>query len=356
MTTREKSRLHDRYPRLTLGLIVLIGVLAVIASAELFSRHFIPQWAPVTSERTRFWQFDNLLGWSQIPQQKAVFQHPDFSTRVEINSFGLRDREYAIERNEKKRMLVLGDSYGWGFGVNNNEIFTELLEEKHPDWEIINASVSGYGTVQQYLYLAQRGILLKPDVVLLLFNDNDFQDNVGLTEYWYNKPVVGMSDNNYEITGVPVLPQSLRQRLDVYFLGNFYLVRGLYLYLQIPVNLLTGFFNPPQGNPAARMDSITATVYVLGKIIELNQAEQIQTVIVQTPLSDIKNQAVEQQCTRFAISCLHLRDVFKVGKKAEWHFEHDRHWNPTGHRMAAEAVDKFLAKQNRWDNPKGLVF
>jgi len=354
MTDSKKSLWYERYPRVTLALVSLAGIFVVIACAEIFARYFIPQWAPVTSERAKFWQFDNLLGWSQIPGQKAAFRHPDFSTWVEINSLGLRDREYSVVRNTKKRMLVLGDSYGWGFGVNNNEIFTELLEARHPDWEIINASVSGYGTVQQYLYLAQRGILLKPDMVLLLFNDNDFQDSVGITEYWYNKPIVTKTDEGYAITGLPVAPQTLHQQLDVFFLGNFYIARGLYSTLEIPVNLLVDLFSsePPHGE----IDSLEATGFVLGKMMALDQSQQIQTVIVETPLSDIKHTAIAAQCVKYAVPCLHLKDTFRVGKKIQWHFEHDRHWNQTGHRMAADAVDDFLAKQQRWDNPKGLVF
>jgi hypothetical protein len=356
MADPKNSRLYERYPRLTLLLIAFAGIVMALIGAELISRYFIPQWAPVTAERAKFWQFDDLLGWSQIPNQKGAFQHPDFSTWVEINSRGLRDREYSLERNEKKRMLVLGDSYGWGFGVNNDQVFTELMEARHPDWEIINASVSGYGTVQQYLYLAQRGLLFKPDVVLLLFNDNDFQDNVGLTEYWYNKPVVALQDNHYEISGLPVAPQNLRQQMDVFFLGNFYIARGLYSSLQIPVDIISTLISPSAAPPAVKIDSLDATAYVLEKMIALNQSQHIQTVIVQTPLSDIKHQTIEIQCDKFHITCFHLKQVFNVGKKIQWHFEHDHHWNATGHRMAADAIDDFLAKKQLWDNPKGLVF
>jgi len=349
MTENKKNRIYERYPRFTLLLVAVIGILLVLVMAEVISRFFFPQWAPVTSERAKFWQFDSTLGWSQIPNKQAIFNHPDFSTQVAINSLGLRDREYSVERNQKKRMLVLGDSYGWGFGVNADEIFTEILEARHPDWEIINASVSGYGTVQEYLYLQQRGILLKPDLVLVLFNDNDFQDSVGITEYWYNKPIVSKIDDHYEITGLPVPPQTWRQRMDVYLLGNFYIARGLYFSLQLPVSLLEQLVSSPQ--PVLEVDSLDATGYVLGKMIALDQSNKMQTVVVQTPLSDVKHAAVETQCLKYAIPCLHLKEAFKANKNTKWHFEHDRHWNQTGHRMAADAIDAFLAQQGLWDKP-----
>lgn len=354
MSHENKSHWYERHPRWTLLFIVFFGTLLVIALAEIVARNFFPQWAPVTAERAKFWQFDSDLGWSQTPNRTGNFEHPDFSIQVSINSLGLRDDEYPLVRTQKKRMLVLGDSYGWGFGVNHEEIFTELMEVKHSDWEIINASVSGYGTVQEYLYLAKRGLVLKPDVVLLLFYDNDFQDNVGSTEYWYSKPIVTKKDDHYVIAGVPVQPPTLRQRLDVFFLGNFYLMRGLYVYLQMPVNLIDNLFNPTVQTPP--IDNLEASGYILGKMMDLAQTNGIKMIVVETPLSDIKHAVIEQRCKEYSVSCFHLNKVFKGGGKQSWHFEHDRHWNAEGHRMAAGAVDEFLTQQRFWDNPKGLVF
>ena len=55
---------------------------------------------------------------------------------VAINSHGLRDGEYALEPTRgKKRMLVLGDSFAWGFGVEREEVFCEVIERRRPNWE-----------------------------------------------------------------------------------------------------------------------------------------------------------------------------------------------------------------------------
>src|SRR4030095_12115366 len=104
--------------------------------------------------------------------------NPEFSVEVSINSHGQRDDEYPVERTGKRRMFVLGDSLGWGFGVELHERFSERMEDIHPDWEIINASVSGYSTDQELLYLQHQGMVFAPDVVLLLFHPNDFEGNV----------------------------------------------------------------------------------------------------------------------------------------------------------------------------------
>jgi len=334
---------YQRYLRTATALLVLAGLLFALAIAEGIARVFFPQWAPVTSERADFWQFDQDLGWSQIPNRHSSFQHPDFRIDVSINALGLRDREYPVARDEKKRMLVLGDSYGWGFGVNGNEMFSKLLEARHPDWEIINASVSGYGTVQEYLYLQQRGVLLKPDAVLVLFFDNDFQDNVGKTDYWYKRPIVSRTANAFAITGVPVAPPSLLQRFNIVLMGHSYLARGFYGALASATD------NDNDEHVDTTADNgFDATRFVLGQLMDFTQSQGIKLVIAETPLSEVKHAVIAQQCDAHGVPCLHLNKVFRRNTR-DWHFEHDRHWNVLGHRMAADALDAFLQEQGVWD-------
>ena len=152
------KRWFYRHPGLTLSAIAFLGCGAATVSVEISARMFFPEWAPTREERVKFWIHSELLGWEHTPNQQGRFNHRDFSVDVAINSHGMRDDEYSIERTDKKRMLVLGDSFGWGFGVEHQERFSEMLEKKHRNWEIINASVSGYGTDQQYLFLREKGM------------------------------------------------------------------------------------------------------------------------------------------------------------------------------------------------------
>ena len=94
--------------------------------------------------------YDSQLGWRNIPGWSATTNGQPLT----INSKGLRDREYAYERAaDVGRILVLGDSYAWGYGVADDEVFTEVLEAKlaadERRWEVINTGVSGWGTDQE---------------------------------------------------------------------------------------------------------------------------------------------------------------------------------------------------------------
>jgi lysophospholipase L1-like esterase len=106
---------------------------------------------------------------------------PDSSARlmgvdVEINSDGFRDDDYAIERNEKQRIAVLGDSLTFGWGVEKAETFEVLLEamlsEQQPT-EMINFGHGNYNTEQQVNLFREKGLKYKPDRVVVFYFIND---------------------------------------------------------------------------------------------------------------------------------------------------------------------------------------
>lgn len=133
---------------------------------------------------------DPELGWRNIPNWRANTH----GRTLTINSRGLRDREYDLERRPGvPRMLVLGDSFAWGYGVSDEENFTEVLERElaavGKPWEVINTGVSGWGTDQQYLFFRSEGVRYQPDLVVLAFYaHNDPLENSASVAYGMGKP------------------------------------------------------------------------------------------------------------------------------------------------------------------------
>lgn len=113
-----------------------------------------------------------------------------------INSDGFRDDEFSRPPPaEAARIVVLGDSVAFGWGVALEEAFPQRLESIlnspsgriHEQTETIvyNLSVDGYSTHQEVRLLETVGLSLDPDLVILSYvlNDPHIFDG-GLSRYY----------------------------------------------------------------------------------------------------------------------------------------------------------------------------
>ncbi len=119
---------------------------------------------------------DENLGWKLSPDYSGT--HSIFGRTVSINtnSKGMRDfREYAYEKGDKLRVLVLGSSYAFGNGAEFEESYVELLRQSfNEEVEIINPSVPGYIINHKYVYFMKEGIKYNPDIILVPFTPNEW--------------------------------------------------------------------------------------------------------------------------------------------------------------------------------------
>lgn len=331
-----------RHPRLALSAIALLGCVALGTVAEIAARTLRPDWAPTREERVKLWVYDALLGWAHTPNQRARFNHPDFSVEVVINSQGMRDTEYSVKRTTKRRMLVLGDSFAWGFGVEHHERFSELLEGSHADWEIINASVSGYGTDQEFLLLRERGLFLQPDAVLLLFCENDLGNNVHAEGYWHFKPYFTIEHGHLQLHNVPVPTPTIDQYLARFFLGSTYLGPRLSHSYYLAKRRL---FGTPRAdsNPGKEGERDDMTYRLISEMNMLCRKGGSLFVLVSVPMTTMKPSNLQALADREGFPYLPLDAPF-ASSTSSVSFPHDRHWNARGHRIAAKAIDAFLLK------------
>jgi hypothetical protein len=118
------------------------------------------------------------------PDKSYWHRTPEYKIHIETNSKGVRAaREFPYAKPEGvNRIVVLGDSFGMGYGVSLADSFTNqakvYLEEKGYRIEIINLSVSGHGNAEQLILLEAEGLRYNPDLVLLQWHSTDRLDNV----------------------------------------------------------------------------------------------------------------------------------------------------------------------------------
>jgi lysophospholipase L1-like esterase len=105
------------------------------------------------------------------------FQTPEFSLTVESNSLGFRDREFDLRKPARLRILAIGDSFTFGWGVEANQSWPKVLEaklrESGHDLEIANLGKPG-GSPRNYAYLAEQAVpVLKPDLLIIAVLQGD---------------------------------------------------------------------------------------------------------------------------------------------------------------------------------------
>lgn len=163
--------------RKEITLLAVSIVIAIIVS-EFALRIFLPQ----ISNHVRMFERDPTLGWRFISNGKWKIVYPGgIRNVVEINSMGFRDR--TTPSGDKRKLLVLGDSFVSNVSVKDDEVFTEVMEDNLKNYDVLNFGVVGYGQVQEYLLLEKWIKEIKPDVVLLIiYFGNDLIDNIGA--YW----------------------------------------------------------------------------------------------------------------------------------------------------------------------------
>jgi len=99
---------------------------------------------------------------------------------VAINSLGMRDGERALERRPGTfRIVGLGDSHMFGWGVRGDETFLALLEKRLAQhfagrsFEAWNLAVPGYNSVQEVETFATKAPAIGPDLVIVNWVGND---------------------------------------------------------------------------------------------------------------------------------------------------------------------------------------
>lgn len=112
-----------------------------------------------------------ILGYSMIPGLRDV--------HIQTNSQGLRDREHPWEKDTGvKRILGIGDSFTFGYGVPVKDCYLKqlenLLNRGTEKWEVINAGVSGYNMWQHLAYFRHYGWKYGADIVIIGVYFDDF--------------------------------------------------------------------------------------------------------------------------------------------------------------------------------------
>ena len=201
--------------------VVLFSGFVALSMAEVLLRLFYPQ----INQHDQMFEYEPLLGWRFTPNKTGPIVYPGEARHyIRINSQGFRDDEPPREMQHAKRILVVGDSFVSNIAVEDQAVFTEVMQHQLPDTSVLNFGVNGYSTVQEYLLLQQKTDDVNPDVIILVvYIRNDLTENVG--EQWvpYPRPTAAWNED-FTIELVPAPPPRLaHSHSPLYFYKQLHL-------------------------------------------------------------------------------------------------------------------------------------
>jgi hypothetical protein len=318
--------------------IVLAGVMAAPSMAAamprnvrvLFQqvyRHFkrsLIQFEPACA------QYDAELTYVLKPG-RCRFDNVEFSTELRINRLGLRDDDASLEAPE---VIVLGDSYAMGWGVQQDETLARVLA-RTSGLRVLNAGVSSYGTVRE-LKLLDRLDTTRLQILIVQYHDSDIVENLAFREHGGSIPTLAAA--GYQATVDWYLAR------QGYWPGKY--LSGLFM-------KLTGLEMPDPNAPRmpASMSSLEEATLFLNvlahgamkplddvKLIVFEASEQIRP-----PRSFLANVAVASRRDDQPAYVRRLRalDVAPLLEEGDF-YSLDDHLRPSGHEKIGRALAEVI--------------
>ena len=357
-------------PRARLALLALIGLaqfglfeagLRIAGGSEAgleFQRLFIP---------------DPVIGYRLRPSTSIRFTTREFSTRVSINAQGVRDDPIGPRPPDERRIVVLGDSLVMAVQVPVEQTFCRVLQDRlnrqapaGVRYRVIDAGVQGYGPDEEALFYEQVASRFDPQLVLVVtFVANDAVEAAGAA---------------FRLRGELTSPRAVRER----FRDRLRRVVRRSMVLQIVAQRIGQVRERFRGAEAARPDprlltyatplpadvehGLAVSREAIGRIaadaastgartavvlmparfqLDVDEYERLRAVVEPAGYRMAMDGATDRFRTALAPLGLPMLDLLPAFRRSAdpqaIFFDSTVHLTPEGHRVAADALDAFLA-------------
>ena len=285
------------------------------------------------------------------PHVRVHHSYPGkYEVDISTNSAGLRgSKDYGYTTPlGTRRIAVLGDSFAFGYGCNDDQVVSAVLEKDLNDelvggikWEVLNFGVSGYGQAEELILYRNKTRLYKPGVVVLFYFDNDIGNNVTADIFALGQ------DGRIQETGKSFLPGTAAQQ----WIYNIPLVRSSQA-LSLVRNQLSSLAQMHLLHKFGLKDYNEGNAYGIGltRALLLELRREVESagahfIIVIIPnndnpaTTDFPFTRVEWQ--KLGMSVVDGRDFIDRND----YYAQDGHWRPSGHRKAATALRPLLFEE-----------
>ena len=146
--------------------------------------------------------YDPLLGWRNT--SRPELRHG--GKKDTLNSDGWRaQHEYTPNKNASNRIILVGDSFSYGFMVDDSETIDAILSRRlGSGTEIYSMAAPAYGTDQMALVATRIASGYNPDTIIVAFIADDLTRSCTGFNFNLPKPYFELGRAGLELRGVPV--------------------------------------------------------------------------------------------------------------------------------------------------------
>lgn len=349
-------------------IILLCAPILILFFLEIATRIVFPQVRPrisVKKESPR--NIEKKISFSQ-PLFEGTLTTSEYTMQIKTNSDGFRGGEHALVKPEGVyRILVVGDSFTFGWGVEAEQAYPALLqkllnERKSAEglkYEVFNLGLPSIGTLQE-LEIIKYGINYRPDLILLgllaedrwnLSDGNDLCDNYKHKKFSLGKPVT-------------ISPSSLSARTKgqiIIYLNQLhrFLARNSQLYYLVMKQqgsfMRKNLIRLRTGQNRNFLDAgWRITEEAVKEADTLTQKAGARFVLLRIPFlfdayndhDDRASQILEKFSRNNSILFLDLLTVLRENKDQDLYYPADGHMKAKSHALMAGGILDFLLKHN----------
>ncbi len=286
------------------------------------------------------------LAYELAPNMEMVWH----GVTVKTNSYGMRDHEPIRNKNDSLlRIVVLGDSYTFGWDAPAEETYPKVLEkrlnestaDRNQHFEVLNFGVSGYATWEEALVLKHKALAWDPEVVIIGYVLNDPEtDVVDDLHAYFVKP------RWWQYLNVFRLIARVKSNCDIKRIGDGDYTRYLHAQSRGKWMSVVGAFRDIKDIASRR--AIKVLVVIFPKV----QGKSWKGSWAGYPYKGIHKQ-VGDLAVKNGFQVIDLYEVYSHYEPRDVLLWPDEHPNRLGHELAARAIEeKLMAERSFFFNAR----
>ena len=380
MVPKSTKAVHSIAPKKALffyAIILVVILCGGMLGGELYLRYRQKMIAQSNKIEEGMVAYDPSLGWRLVPGWSCRHTHYDFNVQYTINPYGFRGKFNLKKNRTGRRYAVVGDSFTFSFGVNDNETFVDILNRQRTATDtFLNFGVPGFSTDQEFLLFKDQVFYFEPQVIIVVvYLGNDLFDNQRSFPLQADnaKPYFELISDELRLKNAPVprrtKPQSESQKdLQAIVLGKDFESDNIierFLHRWVLMRLIReavwGESKKIQFGdrltPALRLFyAIIAEMHrlCLEKHIELKLILMPGKSFIERPGSiseqfqnHLRRRIWENRMS-MKVEVIDLAKMMRARYQKEsrkWFYPHEGHLNPAGHRVVADILSSALKKK-----------